>query len=140
METLTSEEKAELVRMYERQTVGTENWHLHWLGITYTDGLKYLADTCGAYWLIDAVASYQPSIRKHHPRQVDFQVWRIRKVASGAWVLDAWSDTPGQGESEDGPASVLLARQEIEASDFPEELAPFQFYCEGGVVLLKSER
>lgn len=39
---------------------GTEHWYKHWLGgLLYTDGVKYVADQAGAYWLIDAIASYQ---------------------------------------------------------------------------------
>jgi hypothetical protein len=38
---------------------GTENYHKHWLGLVYTDGIKAMAELCGAYWLIDVVASYE---------------------------------------------------------------------------------
>ena len=39
--------------------IGTENWYKHFTGITYTDGIKYLADETQSHWLIDLVASYQ---------------------------------------------------------------------------------
>lgn len=69
-----------------------------------TDGALYVAENCGAYWLMDAIASY-----KHDPvfRKQDFQVWKLDRNGSG-WQLTA----------EDGNENVL-ARQSIEYSDFP---------------------
>ena len=40
------------------QFIGTENYYRHWTGHgVYTDGVKYLAEKAGAYWLIDAILS-----------------------------------------------------------------------------------
>ena len=43
------------------QFTGTERWYRHGLvrNVTYTDGVRYVADTAGAYWLIDIVALAQ---------------------------------------------------------------------------------
>ncbi len=30
--------------------------------VVLTDGAKYLADECGAYWLMDMIASHLPSL------------------------------------------------------------------------------
>ena len=40
------------------QFTGTENWYRHNLNtdILYTDGAKYVAETAGAYWLLDEIA------------------------------------------------------------------------------------
>lgn len=47
---------------------GTNIWYHHWLRtIVYTDGVKYLAEHAGCYWLIDNVAIFLPSVRKKHP-------------------------------------------------------------------------
>lgn len=129
--------------------------------LIYTDGIKLVAETCGAYWLIDAVASHQPDIQRQLAKlgERDFQVWRLEPMrdAEGAiqyWVLDCWTDIPEAPAAEDGPASVRLARQEFGYSDFPEELCPdrwkfpkkpkgelgFQFWVEHGTMLLKEER
>jgi len=136
--TLTSADRAELVRAHERQANGAESFIRHWLGMIYTGGMEYVAETCGAYWLLDAVASWQPKIRRKGPALAEFQVWRLRRRRAGRnageWVLDAWTDTPGE------PGSVRLAVQVIPYSDFPEELAPFEFYVENGTALLKGER
>ena len=125
---MTTVEIVSEVKNHAAHTAGTENWHKHWLGVLYTDGIKHLADTCGAYWLIDAVASHQPKIRKKEGRE--FQVWRLAQRGEG-WRLDCWSDTPDK--------STLLCKQDIKFSDFPEELAPFEFWCIDGTVLLKEE-
>lgn len=151
-DTLTGSEKASIVRDYCRQTTGSEEWFSHAFGpLVYTSGIQFLAETCGAYWLIDLVASHQPDIRrkmeKHDLRP--FQVWRLRwipdvvnadgTVESVKWIIDAWSDTPEAPASDDGPASVLLAKQEIGYSDFPESLSPFEFWVEDATALLKEE-
>lgn len=135
---LTDNEKAEAVRDYQRRTQGTSTYYKNPIGIFYTDGIKFLADTCGAYWLIDVVASWQPEIAKGHPDLVHFQVWRLFKK-DDKWVVDAWSDTPEAPDSEDGPASVRLAFQEIGYSDFPPELAPFEWWTMNGYMILKEE-
>src|ERR1039458_7739091 len=43
-----------------RYFTGTEEYHRHWMRrITFTDGVKFLAEQAGAYWLIDLIASWQ---------------------------------------------------------------------------------
>jgi hypothetical protein len=41
-----------------RQFTGTENWYRHGLvrSVLYTDGAKYVAESAGAYWLLDEIA------------------------------------------------------------------------------------
>ena len=51
------------------QFTGTEHWYKHQFGGHYTDGVRYLAQTAGAYWLIDAIFSYRRAER--------FQVWTL---------------------------------------------------------------
>ena len=56
------------------QFCGTDNWWKHWTGrITYTDGVKFLAEKAGAFWLIDLVASHQTA----RLRQEEFQIWTL---------------------------------------------------------------
>lgn len=126
--------KAECVRLYEAQTTGTDEWFRHGLArnFTYTSGIHYVAETCGAHWLIDVVASYQSKLRNE-----PFQVWRVLDNGKGGVVVEAWNDTPGDAESR------RLVRQSIPYSDFPRELCEgdgWQFYVEGGVMMLKGER
>ena len=53
---------------------GTTQYFRYLCGLKLTDGVKYLADEAGAYWLLDIIASYQtnPKTRREH-----FQVWEL---------------------------------------------------------------
>ncbi|WP_367389081.1 DUF6876 family protein [Lewinella sp. LCG006] len=58
-------------------TGGTEHWYRHHMNrkVTYTDGVKYLAEKAGAYWLVDDIcAAYQIDTEV---RSVPFQVWKL---------------------------------------------------------------
>ena len=106
------------------QFTGTENWYKHWTGlISYTDGVKFLADEAKCHWLIDLVASYQtkPEIRK-----VPFQLWEI-KVKEQTGLVTMQEDT---GEP-------VLVKQELDYTDFPFD--EFQWYLIDLVMLLKGE-
>ncbi len=181
---LTGAEKAARVEEYRAHANGSERMFRHWTGhLVYTSGVQLVAETCGAHWWVDAIASHQKGIAKRHGRlgghygAAQFQVWRlsvkswtltrdgkhVRNFPSdfeaaawlhrthsfsvshalahegyaldpGAWTLEAWSDTPG------AEGSVMLAHQAIPYSDFPRELAPFEAWCEFGVLMLKEER
>lgn len=126
----TEAEKVARVRDYLAHTTGTENHWQHSLmrGFRYTDGVQFVADTCGAHWLIDLVASYQV---KPKVRAQSFQVWRFERTRNGGYVASAWTDTPHQSEQ--------LAIQRMEFSDFPNELLPFDLWVEYGVLLLPAE-
>lgn len=107
------------------QFIGTEQYHRHGLmrNFVYTDGIKYLADKTGSYWLIDVVASYQ---LRH--RNKPFQLWKIKvNKEDNSAVVTARED---KGEKP-------FVRQKIEYTDFP--LEEFEFYVADGVILLKSE-
>jgi hypothetical protein len=58
------------------QFTGSERWYRHGLHrrILFTDGAKYVADTAGAYWLLDEIALIQ------HDKRVAataFQAWTL---------------------------------------------------------------
>jgi len=54
---------------------GTEHYYHNLIGnFNYTDGVKFLADKGKAYWLLDAIGSYQISDKI---RQIEFQVWKL---------------------------------------------------------------
>jgi hypothetical protein len=84
--------------------------------IRFTEGLAYLAEKAGAYWLIDAIASYQGP--RLDAKAAGFQVWTLT-VTDGKAVLECRADT-------NAPA---LVRQEIEYTDFP--LASMKLYVQG---------
>ena len=59
------------------QFTGSELFHAHWLRrFVYTDGVEYLAEKCGAYWLLDAIASWQPEAMKDGKLR-EIQFWRL---------------------------------------------------------------
>ncbi len=67
---------------------GTEKWYRHFTGLVYTDGIKYLAENAGAYWLIDLVGAYQPYLRK-----VPFQVWNLTVNDDSSGLVRMFEDT-----------------------------------------------
>lgn len=89
---------------------GSEHWYRHGLvpSITFTDGVKYVADTAGAYWLLDEIALAQ----KFNSRvaREEFQVWKltVKDDASATLVC------------EDGNCNVV-ATKPIPFTDFPKE-------------------
>lgn len=89
---------------------GTENYYQHFLGGYYTDGVKYVAKECKAYWLIDAVMSHAPRLLKAEGFPL---VLELRSDdEGGAQLVVTWPDYE-TGESQE---EVI---QEIECTDFP---------------------
>lgn len=130
---------AEQLKSQLSQFTGTDNYYKHWLGFQYTDGIKFLADNAEFYWLLDAIGSYQPTLRQN-PRLRDFQLWLlvvgnehdfIKPKEGNKAVLTCWEDTPSPGVK---PAVC----QQIEYTDFP--LQTITLYLENRVLLLPSER
>ena len=104
------------------QFTGSEFIYKHWSGrLQYTDGIRYLAGEAKAYWLIDAIASYQDGKLPD-----DFQLWELI-VQNDKAVLTCRADS-------NLPA---LVTQNIEFTDFP--LQSIKLYVESGVLLLPSE-
>jgi len=100
--------------------IGTEHYYRHWLNrFVYTDGVKYLAERAGAFWLIDAIASYG--------RKEPFQLWELAKHENKTATLTMKEDS-------DRP---VLVRQTIKWTDFP--LDSIKLYLIDGVLLLPSE-
>ena len=97
---------------------GTENYYKHFTGGFYTDGVKYVAETAGAYWLLDAIFSYA--------RREPFQIWTLKLVGKEGALLTMIEDA-GMPEK---------VRQDIPYTDFPENIG---FYLVDNVLMLKSE-
>jgi len=108
------------------QFCGTETWWKHWTGrITFTDGVKFLAEKAGAFWLIDLVASHQTA----RLRQEEFQLWilAVDRDKTPMAVATCQADT----------GKPLLVRQEIDHTDFP--LPSVKLYLVDGVLMLPNE-
>lgn len=64
------------------QFTGTFEYHRHWTRrLLFTDGVQYLAENAGAYWLIDLIASHQPRCRKDAMLS-SIQFWTLRVDAA----------------------------------------------------------
>lgn len=95
---------------------GAEDYFRHGLNprLIYTDGVKYLAEKAGAYWLIDVVASVQHTgVRlARHPFQ--------------SWSLTVDTDKAGLVICTNGNDKKLYVQQ-IGYTDFP--LGKVKLYC-----------
>jgi hypothetical protein len=108
------------------QFTGTEFWYRHNLAkdILYTDGVKYVAETAGAYWLVDEIVFMQS---QKAITQEEFQVWKLTvNLEEHSAVLAC----------EDGNMNTVFMKP-IEYTDFP--LDEITFYFTNKVILLPSE-
>lgn len=103
---------------------GTSRYYRHPLSsIVYTDGVRDLAETCEAYWLIDLIVSHQTRLPvAQHP----FQVWELRQVKGFRYEAAC---TDGNGKH--------ITRQRIPYTDFPYQEA--RLWLSDGVLLLPCE-
>jgi hypothetical protein len=105
---------------------GTEQWYRHPVikSTLYTDGIKYLAERAGAYWLIDEIAYQQ-----YHPRlkNEEFQVWKLSVNQQQSWATLT---------CDDGNGRILFTKQ-IGYTDFP--LEEISIYFTNNVILLPGE-
>ncbi len=110
-----------------RQFTGTEHYYRHALfrNLLYTDGVQYLAENAGAYWLIDAIALTQ--LCEGRVRAEEFQVWRL--------TVDP--DQRARLTCEDGNYNTVYM-QDFDFTTFP--LPSVVLYLENGVLYLPSER
>jgi hypothetical protein len=117
-----------------RYFTGTEEYHRHWMrGITFTDGVKFLAEQAGAYWLIDLIASWQikPKVRNE-----EFQVWvltvdRNHFKSKPMAYARCYTDTPAPNNANQ------VCVQGIPYTDFP--LDAIKLYLVKGVLMLPGE-
>lgn len=108
-----------------RQFTSTDHYYRHTLSgrsFIYTDGVKYLAETAGAYWLIDKIVFGQPETELECD---GFQSWKLKVTGSTA-VLTC----------DDGNENIVHT-EEITFTDFP--LPEIELWVEGSTILLPSE-
>ena len=108
------------------QFTGSENWYRHTLNrsVLYTDGAKYVAETAGAYWLLDEIAlaqRFEPGVQAEA-----FQVWKLVVATDCTALLTC----------DDGDGRIVLSKA-IPFTDFP---APgIELYCCNSTIHLPSE-
>lgn len=107
---------------------GTDNIYQHSLGnIYYTDGVKYLATQGQAFWLLDAIASYQTSKLLDQQDLAEFQLWQLTVAPDKSAVLTCQSDSNNEP----------VVTQNIPYTDFP--LTTIKLYLADQILLLPSE-
>jgi Family of unknown function (DUF6876) len=109
-----------------RQFTGSEQWYRHGLvrSVLFTDGAKYVADSAGAYWLLDEIAFAQkgePAVAAE-----GFQLWK----------LAVKPDQTGTLTCEDGNGRAVFMKA-LAYTDFPAE--GVELYFIDNTILLPSE-
>jgi len=126
------------------QFTGTDTWFRHGLArkVLYTQGVQYMAEQAGAYWLVDKIAILNgfpagphddPGVTKLQAEP--FQAWKLKRDAEGD---GAWLTVTDGGKAGGDPVEVY--RERIEFTDFP--LDEIDLWVEVGecpVILLPSE-
>jgi hypothetical protein len=109
------------------QFYGAETYYLLSINrnVRSTDGVKYLADNAGAYWLVDEIALPQPFIP--NLKREPFQVWTLTVDRNQNCALLL---------CDNGNGRVLLTK-EIEYTDFP--LNEIKLYFADNVIMLTRE-
>ena len=104
------------------QFTGTEHWYKHLSGYLYTDGVLYVAQEGGAFWLIDKILF----------------TTRAKNILQefGAWKLEVNEDRSAILVCEDGNYNELY-REKIDWTDFP--LNKIDLWFGNGVLILPSE-
>ena len=108
------------------QFTGSTNFYRHGLvrEVLYTEGLEYVAEAAGAYWLLDEIALAQRYIIP--VKAEDFQVWDLKVGVNQSAMLIC----------DDGNGREVYAKQ-IPFTDFPEP--GIRFYYANWVIHLPSE-
>jgi hypothetical protein len=109
-----------------KQFSGSEHWYRHALNrnVLYTDGAQYVAETGGAYWLLDEIALAQAHIKA--VAREEFQLWKLSVKPDRTATLIC----------EDGNCHAIYSKK-IEYTDFP--LDSITLYCVNNTIHLPSE-
>ena len=108
------------------QFTGSQHFYRHGLvrEVLYTEGVEYVAETAGAYWLLDEIALAQRNIIP--VKREDFQVWDLKVDAAQEGVL-----TCGDGNG------LEVYSKPVPLTDFLE--LGIRFYYADWVIHLPSE-
>lgn len=109
-----------------RQFTGSEHWYRHPINraVLYTDGAQYIAETAGAYWLLDEIALAQRYVKAVAAEE--FQTW----------TLTVRDDKTATLACDDGNGRILFTKK-LEFTDFP--AAGITLWCVNDTILLPSE-
>lgn len=104
----------EEIKFYDPGFGGTDNYYVHPIyrdKIKYTDSVKYFMEKFSAYWTLDVMASYVPTLEKKGHDFVTF-------------IFEVKPDKSCQFRAEDGNGGVILT-QEIEYTSLTESVKLF---------------
>lgn len=111
------------------QFTGTCHYYRHSPRLLLTDGVAWLCNEAGCFWLVDIIASYQPQCRRDE-MLAGIQFWTLKVNPDKSAVVTCDRDT-----------NDTAIKQVIEYTDFP--LPEIKLYCAANgdemVVLLPSE-
>jgi hypothetical protein len=99
--------------------------HYQLSGMSYTEGVRLLAERTNGWWLIDFIVLFQPAIQRAYRPYL--QVWQFSKDRNGTGTLVGLPDCHDVG-----------FRQRFDCEDFP--LDYVKLYVQDRLVLLPSER
>ena len=123
----TTQEKRALTHNDLSQFIGTTKYYQNIFGLKYTDGVQYLAEHGEAYWLIDAISSWQSHSKiSNDPMLQSIQFWKL--------IVN--DDSSAQLVCERDKDDVVIS-QDIAYTDFP--LNQITLYYQQGVLMLPSE-
>lgn len=110
---MSNEEKVKTIADYIATCNGTDRYHYYpsmFAVANMTDGVKLVADTAGAYWMVDLILSYQtPEFKKKNHEQGNFLQY---------WFLKVNDDQSAVAYMEFHEGEKVI-KQEIEYTDFP---------------------
>ena len=108
------------------QFTGSETFYRFGLrgDVLITEGVKYVADTAGAYWLLDAICI--ANIYETKVRAEEFQLWTLAVKENSTASL-----TCGDGNGN------VIYQQTLDFTDFPEP--GIRLYFCNGTILLPTE-
>ena len=101
--------QADELRSQLSQFTGSTSYHRHGLvrNMLLTEGVQFLAENAGAFWLTDAIASY---FYEPRAKREEFQVWQLK--------VDETKRT-GILSMTDGNSKQAIISQELDYTDFP---------------------
>ena len=106
---------------------GTEAYHKFsaFSQLKLTDGVKYLCEKAGSYWLMDIIHSYQNKCKQDEMLK-DFQMWTLTVNSDNTATVICERDTDD-----------IVITQDIPYTDFP--LKNIKLYCINEIIMLTSE-
>lgn len=122
---------------YFEQFIGTTAYYRYFLGLMLTDGTWALGEECGAFWLMDLVASVQSKLKA---QRVQFAVLDLTVDLDKKTAIAVVHNGNSPDHPEDGPYAEYH-RQRIEYTTFPfaSQKLFIGLYDDGYVAYLPSE-